>query len=50
MNDTNSTTNTILVILLVVIVGFVVWYMVDQRKEVPEDTGNNNPVVEVQLP
>lgn len=50
MNETNSTTNAILVILLVIVVGFVVWYMVDNRKVEPSPAKTDNAVIQVQLP
>ncbi len=50
MNETNSTTNAILVILLVVVVGFVVWYMVGQRRMVPVESDTDNAVIQVDLP
>ncbi|MDP1624906.1 MAG: hypothetical protein Q8L64_03995 [bacterium] len=37
--NSNATTNAILVILLVIIVGLAVWFIVDRRQPAPEPGG-----------
>jgi hypothetical protein len=48
MNETNSTTNAILVILLVVVVGFIVWFIVD-RRGAPTTNTQSGPGLEINL-
>jgi uncharacterized membrane protein YqiK len=48
MNDTNSTTNAILVVLLVIVVGFIVWFMMGRR--IATEPAAGTPNIEVNLP
>ena len=49
MNETNSTTNAILVILLVVVVGFIVWFIVDRRGAPATNTQSEGSGLEINL-